>query len=219
MSIFYAGDLHGRIADTEKLILSCKEKQIATIIQVGDFGVIPQHTDFLTFLETRPHQDIRIYSCFGNHDNWALMRGMQSPLEIAKNVFIVPRGMIMEIDGEKHLFCGGAESTDKHLRIEDVSWWADEEPNYEELQRTFSLLEEETPSVFITHEAPLMIPLDRMRRNSSSTPRALENMWKLAEHKPKRWYFGHHHVLEKWKISKTKFYGCGLHGEGWERSA
>ena len=38
-------------------------------------------------------------------------------------------------------------------------------------------------------------------------------------YKMRRWYFGHHHRLKRWKYAGSKFYCCGLHGEYWSRES
>ena len=76
-----------------------------------------------------------------------------------------------------------------------------------------SELESFKPDVVVTHEAPLRVNVNRHDRYKNPTPRGLENVLKYCEHTPARWYFGHHHMFEKWEIEGTTFYCCGLHGQ------
>ena len=99
------------------------------------------------------------------------------------------------------------------MRTENVTWWSQETPSYEEFSKFFRLLEEEKPEVVVTHDAPLRVPLRKSSREMQPTPRNLENAISMSAHKPGRWYFGHHHVNGEWLIDDVKYICCGLHGE------
>lgn len=228
MSTLYSGDLHGRIDDLGSILQFAEAHKISAVIQVGDFGLGFPDKCWNPFFEKRARQQkwtVPIYTCAGNHDNhdWldqlVVEQGYPDKVEIypGGGLYFVPRGQVLEIDGVSHLFLGGAESTDRHVRVEGVSWWAREEPNAQEFDKFFEALENQKPNTVITHEAPLRIKIDRVRRNQSYTPNMLEKALKLSEHQPSNWLFGHHHILDRWKIEKTKFFGCGLHGQFWLR--
>ncbi len=228
MATLYVGDLHGRVNDLSNLLQHAEAKGAAAIVQVGDFGLGFPDRCWDEFFQKRARQGkwtVPVYTCAGNHDNWDWLdqltaeQGNPNQVEIypGGGLYFIPRGNMVEIDGISHLFLGGAESTDRHHRVEGVSWWAREEPNHQEFEKFFDALENQKPDTIVAHEAPLRVKLDRARRNQSYTPRMLENALKLSNHQPKRWYFGHHHLLEKWKVEKTKFYCSGLHGQYWSR--
>lgn len=226
----YAGDIHGRTNDTSALIQRAEAMGISTLVQVGDFGVFgPRNCTLYKMIAKRARQNkwkTKIITCFGNHDNWDLYYELcmlypdEDLLEIVpgSGVFVARRGSVIEIEGIKHLFMGGACSNDRHHRTEGVDWWDREEPDIEEFNDFFQAWETHKPDTILTHEAPLRVPIKRALRKSNTTVRMLDNAIKLSSHKPKRWYFGHHHRLEKWKIDGIKFYCCGLHGDYWERS-
>lgn len=44
------------------------------------------------------------------------------------------RGQVYSLSGKTIFTFGGANSTDKEQRIEHISWWKEEYPNYQELQ-------------------------------------------------------------------------------------
>lgn len=232
MGIFYVGDIHGRVNDFYKVIQIAESKNISAIIQVGDFGIgFPDKNrkgsldDFIKKRGKRGKWKVPIFTCAGNHDNHDFLdqiskeQNFSDKVEIYPNsgVYFVPRGNCLEIDGITHLFLGGAESTDKQYRIEGSTWWAREEPSISEFEKFFASLESLKPDTVITHDAPLRVELSRARRDYSYTPNMLENVLKHSEYHPKRWYFGHHHLFEKWKYDRTKFYCCGLHGQYWHR--
>lgn len=225
--ILYLGDIHCRLNDLGSVTQSTDAKQDSVIVQVGDFGFGFPGNEMLKWLEKRARKDYKtpIYTAFGNHDNWDLAyqlwedQGQPDLVELfpESNCYYVHRSSLIEIFGISHLFLGGAESTDKHLRVEGRDWWSREEPNRDEFEKFFSIFDSEKPNTIVTHDVPLRVDLYRMRRNESFTPGMLEKVYSLSSHRPRRHYFGHHHMLKKWKVDGTKFYGCGLHGEYWER--
>ena len=99
------------------------------------------------------------------------------------------------------------------MRVEGKTWFREETPGYGEFSNFAANLESEMPEVVVSHEAPSRVPLNKTGRGSMPTPRNLENVLRLSNHKPQRWYFGHHHILGEWVISDVRFFCCGFHGE------
>jgi len=222
--IWYVGDIHGRVDDLAKLDQAAVKAGVDTIVQVGDFGILWPGTQcsIAKYFQKRARQNRpgpRWLTCGGNHDNWdkffelAAEQGEPDLVELAPGCHYVQRGSVCEIDGISHIFFGGAESIDKHHRTEGKSWWKEETPSYGEFYTFATNLEDKAPEVVVTHEAPTRVPVCKDDRDAAPTPRNLENILKVGEHKPARWYFGHHHILDEWDISGTKFYCCGFHGE------
>jgi hypothetical protein len=219
MTIIYAGDTHGRVSAFESIDLDARERGASVVIQVGDFGVhFVDNCPVADWFRNREGGPTWI-TCGGNHDNWPVWRTMPevqlfggTVRELAPGCFFAERGTVLNLGGEKHLFFGGAESTDKHHRREGRDWWSEETPNYSEFTRFMDALEGEKPSVVITHDAPLSIPIWKYNRDDSPTPRNLENIFRNSAHLPARWYFGHHHINDDWEIRGVKFVCCGLHG-------
>lgn len=217
--IIYAGDTHGRLSAFESIDADARAEGADIVIQVGDFGVhFSDNCDVANWFKNREGGPIWI-TCGGNHDNWPLWRGLPEVnlfggkvRELAPGCFFADRGTLLNIGGEKHLFFGGAESIDKHLRREGWDWWADETPNYPEFTRFMDALEGGKPSVVVTHDAPLSVPLYKYSRDNSPTPRNLENILRNSTHLPARWYFGHHHLNDDWEIQGVKFVCCGIEG-------
>jgi Icc-related predicted phosphoesterase len=168
----------------------------------------------------------KILTCGGNHDNWTILdqlegeQGYPNMVELVpeSGVYYVPRGTTVDIDGISHLFLGGAESTDKYHRIEGLDLWNNrEEASNLEFEKFSLALEEHKPDTVVTHDAPARVEIYRMRRGQSITSNTLETILSLSDYKPKNWVFGHHHLLERWKVEGTKFFCCGLHGQYWKR--
>ncbi len=217
--IYYVGDTHGSIDAVKAADEAAEEAGVKVVVQVGDFGIHwPNVTcEIAKYFLTKTTGTIW-YTCGGNHDNWdrfaelSKEQGNPDLVELAPNCFYVQRGSVVTLEGENHLFFGGAESTDKHRRVEGQTWWKNETPSYEEFGRFFEAMET-NPDVVVTHDAPLNIPIKRINRDKNPTPRNLHNAIKLCTRMPKRWYFGHHHVVQSWSLGDTEYYCCGLHGE------
>lgn len=172
------------------------------------------------------------YTCGGNHDNWRhwnqlkYIQGLKNPtengwvvynntVELAPGFFFVPRGKSVEIEGKRHLFFGGAESTDRHSRIENIDWWPEEAPTAQEYAKFHEALVTEKPDIVVTHDCPVFIIEKWGGRRFSAVSQTLARIHELSDHKPKTWYFGHHHRLQEWFYNETMFKCCGLHGQYW----
>lgn len=228
--VLYVGDLHSRVNDLSNVLNSAEARGIEHIVQVGDFGILWPNNSTQTmddFFRKRAKQGkwkTKIYTCLGNHDAWPRFyelekeQGYPNAVEVIPDsgLYFIPRGRTIDILGVKHLFMGGAESTDQERRKEGRDWWANEEGSDEEFERFYQALENEKPEVVVSHDAPLRVPLFRVRRKSSRTPNLLEKYLNKSSHYPKTWVYGHHHMLDKQKITGIKFMCCGLHGEYWE---
>ena len=221
--IYYVGDLHGRVEDMMKIDRQAIKDNVKYVVQVGDFGIRwPGGTcSMWKYFEkrSRKNPDAPTWiTCGGNHENWSkwleLSEKQDHPdlVKLAPGCYYARRGTVHDIDGVKHLFLGGAESIDKHHRIEGKDWWAYETPTRTEFELAFQNLEEQKPEVVVTHDCPYDIPVFKHNRDKNPTPLTLQNIFSMSDHKPSRWYFGHHHMLETWKIGKTDFHCCGHHG-------
>jgi Icc-related predicted phosphoesterase len=218
MSIIYAGDIHGNVDAVKAIDAAAVKENTKFVIQVGDFAICwDDECKVKEYFDTRV-EGPTWFTCGGNHENWdkwiELAKVENLPAtKLAKDCFFVSRGEVLDIDGKLHLFLGGAESTDRHMRTEGQDWWAEETPTYEEFTQFAVALDERQPDVVVTHDAPLRVPLYRTGRDRNPTPVNLENALKVSSYSPKTWYFGHHHQYKSWKIEGTEFKCCGLNGE------
>ena len=221
--IMYAGDTHGDVKALRAIDAEARSLKAQVVIQVGDFGVhfSDSSTAAADWFSARdrahgPHW----ITCGGNHDNWPKWRSLPEVelfggkvRELAPGCFFADRGTVLNIGGEKHIFFGGAESIDKMHRVEGRDWWPEESPDYAEYCKFMDSMELHRPPVVVTHEAPSSVQIRKLNRLSNPTPRSLEGIFRNCEHKPARWYFGHHHIIEKWNIDGTDFICTGMHGE------
>ena len=219
--IFYVGDTHGRLDDVKEIEEAAVKAGAKIIIQVGDFGMYfdGPSCGLSEWFSSRV-SGLPWITCGGNHDNWPLWRSLPEVdmfggkvTQLAPGCFFAERGSTLNLEGEKHLFFGGAESIDKADRVEGLDWWRDETPNMEEVNNFFDAMEDFKPEVVVTHDAPLRISIKKYNRERNPTPQFLESVLKHCDHTPERWYFGHHHVVGEWNVEGTKFYCCGFHGE------
>lgn len=227
MSILYCGDIHSNAKAVAKIDSYCNENNISTVVQVGDFGIHfnKDHNPLLDFFEKREHGPLWI-SCGGNHDNWPVWQAAppsnnalnDSPLSnlkhLAPGCLFAERGSLTYIDNKLHLFFGCAESSDRHVRTEGIDWWREESPSWNECQKFGIAYDEAKPEIVITHDCPWSVKIYH-DPNPSTTRDTLEQVWKHIDHKPKLWYFGHHHLLQEWEIQNTKFRCCGIEGHFW----
>lgn len=85
----------------------------------------------------------------GNHENHNKLDQLPVTLwnggkihKINDSIFHLMRGQVFEIDGMKLFTMGGAESSDRELRKEDISWWCRELPSDQEYQEALYNLDQ-----------------------------------------------------------------------------
>ena len=231
--ILYVGDLHGNVDATAKLDALALERGVTAVVQVGDFGLRWRPDALGRFFDKRGRQArkpnarrkmVRWYTAGGNHEDWSRWKAAEAktdgPLvELAPEVFYVKRGASVVIDGLRHAFCGGAESSDKHTRKPGKTWWPEETPSREEIERFFDSVDAGV-DVVVTHDAPKETGTFRHDdRESMPTCQALSRVAELTSKRPRVWLFGHHHnhgLVDRYDgRGTTTYFGCGLEGQGW----
>lgn len=227
MSILYVGDIHGQLPAIIAIDRFALEMGVDAVFQVGDFGLgWPGDDPLVPWFKKRARQGRPgpvWYTCGGNHDNWQkwLAKAAEHPAEdplvpLVPGCVYVRRGARVEIQGVWHAVLGGAESIDRHLRVEGKSWWPDETPSYEDFQRFLDNINAGV-DVVVTHDAPLETStFDHGDRENQTTPRTLQRLLGFIEpeRRPRRWYFGHHHAHDRFDVNGIAYFCCGLEGEG-----
>lgn len=136
--LFITGDTHGTIDFSKLNRKNFTEQKNLTkkdvVIITGDTGLCWDNTKVDKHLQNwYSKKKFTTLAVDGNHENHDLI--MQLPViekfggkvrKISDNVFYAIRGEIYEIADKKILCIGGADSKDKKLRIEGLSWWAGE---------------------------------------------------------------------------------------------
>lgn len=180
----FVGDVHGRLNSLPKLG--------HPVVQIGDMGI--------GFVESKDdEQQLRrrddLWFIRGNHDDPAACRSHPRYLG----------------DWGQHDFMfwvSGAWSIDQNFRVEGVSWWREEELNYEESRRAFDDYVAARPRLMISHDGPACLftkggPMELAMFQTTSTSSLLQTM--LEAHQPEFWLFGHHHKSRSFTLGSTHF--------------
>jgi len=210
--VFLTGDVHGE-HDIKKL--SSREwlesKNLSGedyLIVLGDFGFIWDITETKWELHYKKWFDEKKFTTLfldGNHENHTrLLRLDESSFlggkvgVVSNSIFHLKRGEIYTIGGKKFLTIGGAKSHDKENRIENISWWKEEEISEEQKENTIKNLEKNQYCVdyVLAHTLPdsitkIMGLEDSSKRNNCSVSKFLDNIIKSVTFK--EFYCGHWH--------------------------
>ncbi len=217
--IYVTGDTHADL-DIGKLSTRAftQQKDLTKddyLIVCGDFGLVwdntPREVYWQNWLSNKNFTTLWID---GNHENFDYLRTF--PLiekfggyvrEITPSIYHLERGQVLTIDGNKIFVMGGAASHDKWHRKEHISWWAEELPSAQEMERAINALDETEWSVdyVFTHCAPKSVQgmIADWYENDSLTG-FLERV--RADLSFKHWYFGHYHIDKKMNEQFTALY-------------
>ena len=202
------GDLHADFGIMTDLIPKLKNVPI-TVIQVGDFGYYPDtHRGTVlsgTPLDYWPETEFPVYWIDGNHSWHPFLRGITEVTELKKNLFYVPRGSVLDLEGYRIGFMGGAESIDKFYQMKRGTWFSAESIT----QAQISLLWDRTDlDMLITHTAPTSIirahfpPLDLQEWGLPATwqdtsSQLVENLWNKLDNIPLFCGHFHKHIIDR----------------------
>lgn len=205
--IYVTGDTHANLDIGKLSSRRFKEQKEMSkddyLIVCGDFGFVwdgsAREMYWQDWLTGRNFTTLWID---GNHENFDIL--YEFPLtdkfggkvrEIAPDIYHLDRGQVLTIDGKKIFVMGGAKSHDREHRIEHISWWEQEMPNHQEMERAIEALDKNQWEVdyVLTHCAPRSVQstLSDWYENDplvSFLERVREDL------KFKHWYFGHYHL-------------------------
>lgn len=215
MKTFITGDTHSdfkRFSFKNWPLGKTLTKEDVCII-CGDFGGLwlntpdKDETYWLNWLNDCPWTTV---FCDGNHCNFTRLNNLPRIEKfngiVGKahdSIFHLRRGQIYTINENTFFVMGGAKSIDKHHRTEWISWWAEEEPNYQELSEGLNNLDKVGNKVdyIIGHTCPISVlkRLGEICRVSYGDK--LENLNKYFEELIQfvsfdRFFFGHFHEDE-----------------------
>ena len=132
----FAGDWHGDANWGVRVINHLSTQGIKKIYHLGDFGVWPGGKPFIMSLsKALIKHDMEIFVTLGNHEDYNQINKMpiddNGLLHFSSpdysRIHFFPRGYVWEDSGYKFGSLGGAGSADRTLRIENKSWWREEE--------------------------------------------------------------------------------------------
>ena len=205
------GDVHNRFTDLN-LIFSKLPDEDNIAICCGDLGFFP-NIHVTQGVDTIDTSRCKLYFCPGNHEDWDSLDQLAPDYkitEIYSNVFYCPFGSILSLpEYGNFLFCGGAESVDRHRRTPGYDWFAQEGISNKDIAHLPDPTKIPIDTV-ISHTAPvaciLYLNLPRVY-NSQSSSEALNLVYDI--YKPKTWYFGHFHRPKTFKVEDTLFHSLG----------
>lgn len=200
-SIIVIGDIHGSTHTYQKFIERLPAGQ--RTVQIGDMGIGFKGVGLSKMSEN--HTWFR-----GNHDD---------PTKCRKNPNY--RGDFGYDPNTGIFHVAGAWSIDRAYRTEGISWWADEELSYEELDAAVELYRFTHPRFILSHEAPAKAANTLLQSMcgayfaakgecaNSRTGQALQIM--LDYHSPEQWVFGHYHLDKEFYTPgfETQFHCVG----------
>lgn len=156
--LYVLGDIHGTFSKLKWMRQFLQPEDI--VIQVGDFGFYESVLEEFNTTFSKGYV-CKIMAIGGNHEDYSLIDSWSKtePTEVAKNLFYVPRGYVMNHMGKRLGFIGGAESIDKAWRKEGYDWFpqeritkADAELLYENAgKKQLDYLFSHTPTISAIH--------------------------------------------------------------------
>ena len=153
--IAFVGDTHGDFGIFHRISNDLVPRDVQ-VIQVGDFGVVP---NLVTKWKRVKQFDKPIFFIDGNHEYFPLLTTCKKPSAIAEGLVYVPRGTVLEIDGIKIGFCGGGLSIDRRIRTPGFDWFFEEAITRKDVQKFYSvgkldLLVTHVPPAYFIRENP-----------------------------------------------------------------
>ena len=206
--IYLSGDTHGDVTRFSNSKWD-KGKKGDYLIILGDFGLFWDDSNYerhwLKWLDSKPWTTLFID---GNHENFNVLDsfpeikgkfGKNSYLGDTgyKNIFHVKRGSVLEIGGKTFFCFGGAESIDRYLRKENITYWKNEIPRCSDIERGIESLKAYSNNIdfILTHtifKDAIDIFLDKDRgKLNDPTSKILSEFYRLTSFT--HWYFGHFH--------------------------
>ena len=201
--IYLTGDMHGDPTRLEDRAVK-RLRRGDTLIVCGDFGFLwDGSSEEEKQLRRIARRRCRILFVEGCHDNLTLLA--RYPVvdfcggrahQIADNLYHLMRGEVFSIEGHTFFAFGGGESLDHDIREEGRTWWAEEMPTDEELERGRRNLAAHDNRVefIVSHEAPASVA--NFIRMDGDTINRLNTYFDAVtrEVSYNRWYFGCYHL-------------------------
>lgn len=215
MATLLVGDVHGDKDFLGSCFFVAEAKGANRILQLGDFGwawprmkltkkqwgeryePVPQYELEKLAEKLVQRFGIPLYAIDGNHENHdELDHDADEFVPKGDGVFYVPRGLAWEWDDKRWLSMGGAYSIDLRNRTPGVSWWPEETPCWEQIDRANK---RGKVDVVVSHDAPwgVDVPGEHaagkvIHRPSRWTRKGLASILDACQ--PQFWFHGHHHV-------------------------
>lgn len=194
MKILLGGDSHGDWRFLSDLQVRAQQQEAEVILILGDFGFFPHWNHWQRILDLP--KPVPIYFLDGNHEDHSILdTSATEVIQIADNLFYLPRGYKWEWEGVSMMSLGGAHSVDRAVRVLDYDWFLEEELTEEDVDRATA---HQSVDILFTHDCPSVIsPSQLLGRTVNTIEAAERNRSKLTQVmyslNPKRVYHGHWH--------------------------
>lgn len=200
------GDIHGTIPSLPLEDLP----RNSNLIFLGDIGV--GFPNDIVFKLSKHYKNHNVFLLRGNHDDPSYWE--HAPYRVSKNVTFLSDGYI-NINGEYYLCIGGGISVDKNYRhrIEDMTWWKDENVSYtipNRCKRIKGILSHScfTPPTILKYKFNWNDPDGSLQLDIQKENELWFDIHKRF--KPKEWYHGHFHVHETYNKGKTNIHSLDI---------
>lgn len=207
--IYITGDTHGEIDIGKLASKNFPQGNSLTkddyVIICGDFGFIwnskEDNTEryWMKWFQNKPWTTLFID---GNHERFTRLNNYPvsewhggKVHKINDSVIHLMRGQVFNIANKSIFTFGGAESYDKEYRLDGISWWKEEIPNYKEVQEALNNLEKVNNKVdiILTHTCPHTFSYQMIHEISKDpVENMLDEFYNNVEYK--KWFFGHWHI-------------------------
>lgn len=214
--ILIIGDVHGHLDQLVKII---KKDSCDFVLQTGDFGIylptsnlsaIPAHRrddlgNFNDYFESKRRLPVPTYFCKGNHEDFEFLESYDSQKQIIPNLYYVPNGEVLNIQGINVGFLGGNFS---------AKWFDKPVPKYCQNQKIRGYIRKEEIEklkqykgkidILITHEPSTCLNFSASKKYGCEV---LDDL--IKEINPKYVFSGHIHKYAEGVNGETQCVSLG----------
>lgn len=202
-----SGDWHLNTNWALKTLNDFADREITTIVQLGDFGIWPGVVGaryINAIQQTLKQNKQQLYVVPGNHEDYAQVQNIQYGIDglqhLTQNINFVPRGFRMEWEGRSIVSLGGANSIDREWREPNRTWWKEESITLGDIYKT---VEGGQADIMFAHDCAYGVQIPLNHRDSGWTAAGLayaqesRMMLRAAVDivQPKLFMHGHYHVF------------------------
>lgn len=215
----FIGDIHANDRFLWHVLQYCVDKEVDVLFPVGDFGYRYTPKFMKMVADHLKTNNQKMYVTMGNHDDYPYVKSITKPVSgetyrsFDKNLFFFDRPGYVVLGDTKIMSMGGAVSIDRTERVWGSSWWPEELPSYMETYNAYTMAENVTPDIMVTHDLPLfafeamalppIVLSNEIRHDDRGFKKFLEEMVLTAS--PKRVIAGHYHIRWAQKIQGIEF--------------